>query len=100
MKILSEKTKKFYDTVEECVEAEAAWDAEQAKIEAEKRVLAETRKDRAKEVEDAYRKAREAEKEFIKLRNAFVKDYGSFHMTVRNTEAIPSFMDDLFNMFF
>ena len=100
MKILSEKTKKFYDTVEACVEAEAAWDAEQAKIEAEKKALAEARKDRAKEVEDAYRKAREAEKDFIRLRNAFVKDYGSFHMTIREQDAPPSFIDDIVNLFF
>lgn len=100
MKILSEKTKKFYDTVEQCVAAEAEWDAEQAKIEAEKKALAEARKDRAKEVEDAYRAAREAEKNFIKLRNAFVKDYGSFHMTIRDQDTPPSFVDDVLRLFF
>ena len=99
MKILSEKTKKFYDTVEQCQEAEAQWDAEQAKIEAEKRVLAETRKDRAKEVEEAYIAAREAEKNFIRLRNAFVKDYGAFHMTIRSQDSLPSFVEDILKFF-
>jgi hypothetical protein len=100
MKILSEKTRKFYDTVEQCQEAEAAWDAEQAAKEAERKALAEVRKERAKEVEDAYIKAREAEKDFIKLRNAFVKDFGSFHMTIREQNAPPSFFDDIVKMLF
>ena len=99
MKILSEKTKKFYPTVEACEAAEAEYDAKMAKIEAERKALAETRKERAKEVEDAYKKAKEAEKHYLDLRNEFIKDFGSFHMTVRSQE-VPSNFDDLFRLFF
>jgi hypothetical protein len=110
MKYFSEKTKKFYPTETECVDAEAAFDAEQARIAEEKKKLAEARKERAAEIEAAYKEwqdlekaAYEGKKRFLEKRNAFVKDYGSFHMTVRNTEAVPSMvrdMNDLMNMLF
>lgn len=110
MKYFSEKTKKFYDDVKACEAAESAFDAEQARIAEEKKKLAEERKERAKQIEEAYKEwqdlnkaAREGEKRFLELRNAFIKDYGSFHMTVRNTEAIPrmvSDMNELMNMLF
>ena len=100
MKIFSEKTKKCYPTVEACMAAEEEFDIEQARIAEERKKLAEARKERAKEVEEAYKEAMEAQKKFYELRNQFVKDYGSFHMTVRNTQSMPSFMDDFFSMFF
>lgn len=99
MKYFSEKTKRFYDDEKACVDAETEFDEKLAKIEAEKKALAEARKERAKEVEDAYIASREAEKKYIELRNAFVRDYGSFHMTIRNQEA-PSPFEDLFRFFF
>jgi hypothetical protein len=110
MKYFSEKTKKFYDDEERCKAAEADFDAEQARIAEEKKKLAEERKDRAAEIEAAYKEwqdlekaAYEGKKRFLEMRNAFIKDYGSFHMTVRNTEAVPrmvSDMNDLLNMLF
>lgn len=100
MKIFSEKTKKIYPTVEACEAAEAEYDLEQARIAEEKKKLAEERKERAKEVEDAYKVAMEAQKTFYEKRNTFVKDYGSFHMTIRNAEPMPKFVDDIFSMFF
>lgn len=99
MKYFSEKTKRFYEDEKSCVDAEAKFDAEQARIAEEKKVLAETRKARAKEIEDAYKAAREADRHYLELRNAFVKDYGSFHMTVRSQEA-PTPIEELFRMFF
>ena len=98
MKIISEKTKKEYATVEECLAAEAEYDLAVAKQKEEAEKKAEERKNRAKEVEDAYLAAREAEKKYLELRNKFVKDYGSFHMTYRTTEA-PSFFDDFVKLF-
>ncbi|MBO7732410.1 MAG: hypothetical protein J6S67_07650 [Methanobrevibacter sp.] len=85
----SEKSKKFYKTEEELKEAEEAFDAERAEI--DKR--AAEKKSRAQEVEKAYKHAeevrktaaemiREADKEYYTLRNEFVKDYGSFHMSI------------------
>lgn len=100
MKIFSEKTKKIYPTVEACEAAEAEYDAKMAQLAEERKKLAETRKERAKEIEEAYKAARAAEKHYLELRNAFVKDYGSFHMTVRNAEPMPLMMDDIFNLFF
>ena len=99
MKYFSEKTKKFYDDAPACEAAEKAFDEEQAKIAAEKQLLADTRKERAKEVEDAYIASKEADKKYIELRNKFIKDYGSFHMTIRNQE-IPSPFEDFFRAFF
>lgn len=70
MKFYSEVTKKLYDTPELVKEAE-----DKAKAEEERASkLKETRAERAKEVTDAYDR-------FVSLREAFLKDYGSFHMT-------------------
>ena len=97
MKIYSEKTRKEYPSVEDCLKAEKAFDEKKSKEEAEKAKLAETRKIRAKEVEDAYADIKAAQKKYMELRNAFVKDYGSFHMTFSNSD--PNF-DTFFNDFF
>lgn len=70
MKFYSEVTKKLYDTPELVKEAEDA--AKAAEERASK--LKETRAARAKEVTDAY-------EHFMSLKEAFLKDYGSFHMT-------------------
>ena len=99
MKYFSEKTKKFYETSEDCVAAETAFDEEQARIAAEQKALAETRKERAKEVEDAYKMAVDYDRKYLELRNAFVRDFGSFHMTISNCETPTSF-EDLFRAFF
>lgn len=77
MYIYSEKTKKRYETVEECLNAEAEFEKALAEEKAHKEKLATERKDRAKEVEEAFKKANT-------LLNNFVKDYGSFHFTFGN----------------
>ena len=93
LKIFSEKTNKYYNTVEECLEAEKEYDEAVLEAENKKKELAENRKNRAKEVEDAYKARLEADKVFKDKLNKFVDDYGSFHMTI-NTE-----VDDPFNLF-
>lgn len=91
MKYLSEKLNKPFDTVEELEKAEKEFDEQQA----EKAKLADVKKARAKEVEDAYieyqkvkeeayKTIAEAEKKWIELRDAFAKDYGGYHMTYVN----------------
>ena len=70
MKFYSEVTKKLYDTPELAKEAEDAVQAAEEKASK----LKEMRAARAKEVTDAY-------DHFVALREAFLKDYGSFHMT-------------------
>lgn len=79
MKFYSEKTRKLYESAEECANAEA----EAVKAEEEKKLAeqkkAETRKARAKEVEDALKAATEARAKYDKLLRDFCKDYGAFH---------------------
>lgn len=96
MKIISEKTGKEYATVAECQDAEALYDAEVARKEKEKARKNEERSARAKEVEDAYKRVLEAQKEYRHLLNTFCKDYGSFHMTLKDGN---SFFDSFFNIF-
>lgn len=75
MKFYSELTKKLYDTPELVKEAEKK--VKEAEEKAAK--LKEMRATRAKEVTDAYDR-------FIALREAFLKDYSSFHMTYYNND--------------
>lgn len=106
MKYLSEVTKKLYNTPEECQAAEKAWEEEQAKLRAEREAAAKERKERAAEVEAAYKKAEESERiahidrqEYLKLRNKFVNDFGSFHMTVHKQTPVPMHeIDELNNL--
>lgn len=108
MKIYSEKTNKEYATVEECLEAEKAFDNEvAAKKAAEEKALVERkakqealaaeRKTRAVEVEDAYKAILEARKAYQEKLDAFVRDYGQFHMTLKTGDGNPF---DLFDGFF
>ena len=97
MKIFSEKTNKYYSTVDECVEAEKKYDEEVAAKEAKKKELSDARKNRAKEVEDAYKARLEADKVYQEKLNKFIEDYGSFHMTFDTEIDSPfSFFDFLF----
>lgn len=85
MKFYSEITKKLYDTSKELKEAEAEF----REKEEEKERMKSQRAERAKEVEDAYKKAND-------LLEAFIKDYGSFHKTY--TEDSP--FKSIFDLFF
>ena len=40
-----------------------------------------------KSKKDAYKLIEDAEKEYLDKRNEFVKKYGSFHMTYKDTDA-------------
>lgn len=98
MKYYSEITKQFYDNVEACALAEKLEKGKIAKQEAEKKVLAEKKAERAKEVTEAYKAVREAQKNYDELRNKFVQDYGYFHMSFTDPdEKTPfSFLEDIF----
>lgn len=108
MKIISEKTNQEYSTVEECVAAEEQYDKELAEkkaaeekalveAKAKKEALMAARKDRAAEVEEAYKAILAAQKTYREKLDSFVKDYGSFHMTIKTGDGNPF---DLFNSFF
>lgn len=96
MYIYSEKTKKKYATVDECINAEKAYDEQIAKEKEEKEKLANARAERAKEVEAAYEKVTEARNAYEELLEKFCEDYGSFHFTVHNGERNPFSIFDLF----
>ena len=97
MKYVSELTKKTYDSEEACLKAEKEFKEAKAKAKAEKEKKDAERSSRAKEVEDAYKKAIDANKAYRDLLNKFVKDYGSFHMTYSSTSNL---VDDVFNSMF
>ena len=97
MKYVSEITKKAYDTEKECLEAEKIFQEKQEKALVEKKKKDAERTSRAKEVEDAYKAAVEANKAYREILNQFVRDYGSFHMTYSGTSNL---IDDVFNSVF
>ena len=100
MKIFSEKTNQYYPTVAECEDAEVKFDEEQKQLVAQKEALAQNRKERAKEIEELFSKRSTIDKEIKEKLNAFTKDYGSFHMTVRDEDMPISPFSDLFSFFF
>ena len=99
MKYLSEVTKKVYDTVDEL-------NAEEEKVLAarKERELAEAekkakREERAKEVEEALKLALEAQKEANEKLEAFCKDYGTFHTSLKNADMVLGNYDPFRNFF-
>lgn len=82
MKYYSETLRKAFDSEKECLEAEESFQKAQAAEQAKKEALANTRKARAKEVEDAYKAVLDAQKVYNDLRIKFIQDYGSYHMTI------------------
>ena len=96
MKYFSEITEKVYDTQEELETAEKEVLDEQ-KAQEEKLTK---RAERAKEVEAAYAKAAEEKEQADELLNEFLKDYGSFHTTVKKPVKKINIFDDWFNSFF
>jgi len=99
MKYYSETLNKVFENEKDCLNAEKEY---KAKVEAEekrKKELADSRKTRAKEVEDAYKAVIDAQKRYNELKNKFVDDFGSFHMTFSTTDDFHSLFSDLFRIF-
>lgn len=94
MYIFSEKLNKKFDTVEACVAAEKEYDKQVEEAKAKKAALTAERSARAKKVEEAYKKVSEANKAYKELLNQFCKDYGSFHMTLKNVDPFISLFDN------
>lgn len=85
MKYYSETLNKVFDTEDELKTAEEEHEKKYA-VQLKKK---EERAERAKEVEKAY-------KEYRKLLNAFIKDYGYYHQTIREDDGLSIF-DVMFN---
>ena len=101
MTIISEKTGKTYETVEDCLTDEKKFDLAVEEKENKKKELANARKERAKEVEDAYNARLEADRLYREKLNKFIDDYGSFHMTINTEVEDPySIFDFLDNFWF
>ena len=84
MKYYSEDLKRLFDNEDELTKAEAEAKKVALAKETKEKQLREERATRAKEVEDALKAARDAEKKANKLMNNFVQDYGSFHTTIKD----------------
>ena len=97
MKFYSEQLNKLFDTPEDLRVAEEKVNAAKRAEEEKKNQLKAQREERAKAVEEAFKEAAKAQEKANELLNAFVKDYGSFHTTLR--EAPASLWDVLFNLF-
>ena len=96
MKYYGELTGQLYDSVEACEKAESERKQKLDEAEAKKKALNETRASRAKEIEELYKNLTNAQEAYTKALAAFVKDYGSFHMTIRNSIPRLKFFDDWF----
>lgn len=93
MKYFSEKLNKVFESEQECVEAENKFElAKQEKEEKEKQ-LTQERKERAHEIEEQYKKIMDDRKEYRRLVDDFIRDYGSFHCTFKSSEPVFSDMD-------
>ena len=83
----------LYDSAEELQNAEDKATAEEQK----KLALKSQREERAKAVEQALQEAKEAQKKANDLLRDFVKDYGSFHTSLR--EPFECIFDAFPNLF-
>ena len=99
MKYYSETLNKVFENEKECLNAEKEYEAKVEEEEKRKKELADSRKIRAKEVEDAYKAIIDAQKHYNNLKNKFVEDFGSFHMTFSTTDDFHSLFSDLFRVF-
>ena len=96
MKYYSEKLNVIYDSQTDLEEAELAAEKAQKEKEERENKLRTERKARADEIKAALEQIETALKGYYDLVQKFVRDYGSFHLTVDEKSYFPS----LFNMFF
>lgn len=85
MKYISELTNKIYDTIEECEKADKALLEERAAAEEKRKAREAEKQSRQKDVEEAYANLAAARKHYDELRDAFLKDYGTLHMSFSKT---------------
>lgn len=100
MKFYSEKLDKLFDDAKSLAKAEDEYDVRIAAEKAHAEQLATTRKERAKAIEEQYKKVVEARNEYKKLVDDFTKDYGSFHMSVKSNNLADMDLFDLFKYAF
>ena len=110
IKIYSDKTNKFYDSVEDANKAEFELkekenlekikrERELAEAKARKEKAVAERKAAAEEVDAARKAYLEAQKVYREKLEGFCKKYGTYHYTVENGDEIPSLFDVFGNLF-
>lgn len=105
-KYYSEKLNKLFDSEEECIKAETAFDKEEAKklaIKENKRIAAKELEEEKKKVDLAYKAADEAYNSFIKKLEDFCAEYNEPFRTTCEPSTFFStkkLLDDLFKTFF
>ena len=100
MKIIG-KDGKEYTSVEECMKAEKAFDEAVAAEKRKKEELQKSRKERAQKVEDAYKAMVDARTAYNEELNKFIKDFGSFHYTIKTGAENPfNLFDKVFDILF
>lgn len=95
-KYFSELLNKTFDTKEECLEAEKAFE-EKHKAELQ---VKEERAARRKEVEKLYEEANEARKKADEALAEFLKKYKHYHSTVSNVPNTKTIFDVFFDNWF
>lgn len=96
MKYYSDKLNKLFDTEKELEKAEQEAKIKAYKEKQEKEAKAAERKARAAEVEEARKTMVAAQKKYQEVLEAFIRDYKSFHYSVKGDEAkemIPTLFD-------
>lgn len=104
IKIYSDKTQKFYNTVDEANRAEFELkekenlekirkEREAAEAKAKKEKEASERKDAAEKVDAARKAMVEAQKAYREELEKFCKQYGPYHFSLNNLEEVPHLMD-------
>ena len=102
MKFYSEVLDKFFDTEKDCVNAETESKRKQEAEAKEKEKLANERKARAKEIDEARNKLIKKKKHYNKLIDDFVKDYNSYHYSIVSSSEDGNFnelFDSIFRLF-
>lgn len=101
----SDMLNQYFDTEAAAIEAEKAEAEKRALIEkakaekeAKAKKAAEERKARAKEIEAAHKTMIEAEKTYNSLVDAFVKDFGSYHMTYSSSQDLDGLINHIFRI--
>lgn len=104
VKYYSEQLGQLFNSLEELEAAENKANADKQAEEEKKAQLKATREARAKEVEEAIHQAQEDQKKAnasnrhaANVLNAFVKDFGAYHTSVKSS--VPTIWDALWNLF-
>lgn len=91
---------KEYKTVKECREADEALAEQQRKAKEQQEALRQQRAERAEEVKQAYEAVLAANKHYNELVKKFTKDYGSYHVTLKQQDLVDSVFEALFGHWF